>query len=116
MPRRHQEYADWSPERLIRWAAKSGPATKKLISTILESRPYPQQSYNTCFGIMRLGKSYGDQRLEAACARAISIGTCSYRSLESILKTSLDKQPLQSPANASKTVKHSNIREPSYFH
>jgi len=115
MPRRHQEYADWSPERLISWAAKSGPATQKLISKLLESRPYPQQSYNTCFGVMRLGKNYGDDRLEPACARALAIGTCNYRSIESILKNGLDKQPLPAPAPSSKTVKHSNIRKPSYF-
>jgi len=63
MPRKHQKYADWSPERLTNWAAKSGTAMKTVISNLLESRPYPQQSYNTCFGVMRLGKNYGEDRL-----------------------------------------------------
>jgi transposase len=116
MPRRHQEYADWSPERLIRWAAKSGSATKTVISNLLESRPYPQQSYNACFGIMSLGKSFGEDRLEAACARALAIGACNYRSLESILKKNLDKQQLPATAPASKVIKHSNTRKANYFH
>ena len=116
MPRRHQEYADWSPERLISWAAKSGSATKTVISNLLESRPYPQQSYNTCFGVMRLGKSFGEDRLEAACARALAIGACNYRSLESILKKNLDKQQLPATAPASKVIKHSNTRKANYFH
>ncbi len=115
MPRRHQEYADWSPERLVRWAEKSGSATKTVISNLLESRPYPQQSYNTCFGIMRLGKSYGEDRLESACARALAIGTCNYRSIESILKKNLDKQQLPTTAPVSKMVKHSNTRKSNYF-
>ena len=30
---------------------------------------------------MRLGKSYGDERLEAACQRALALGACSYNSI-----------------------------------
>jgi transposase len=116
MPRRHQEYADWSPERLLRWAAKSGVATKTVVSNILDSRPYPQQSYNTCFGLMRLGKVYGDDRLEAACGRGLAIGAGNYRSIESILKKNLDQQPLPATAPTAKVIKHSNTRTPDYFH
>jgi transposase len=116
MPRRHQEYADWSPERLLRWAAKSGVATKTVVSNILDSRPYPQQSYNTCFGLMRLGKVYGDDRLEAACGRGLAIGAGNYRSIESILKKNLDQQPLPAAAPTAKVIKHSNTRTPDYFH
>ncbi len=116
MPRKHQEYADWSPERLTNWAAKSGEATKTVISHLLASRLYPQQSYNTCFGVMRLGKNYGDDRLEAACARALVIGACNYRSIESILKKNLDKQQLPDAEPTQKVVEHSNTRQPSYFH
>jgi len=116
MPRRHQEYADWSPERLMRWAEKSGPSTKTVISRVLDSRPYPQQSYNTCFGIMRLGKNYGENRLEAACARALAIDACNYRSIESILKKNLDKQHLPATPPTAKMINHSNTRKPEYFH
>ena len=42
---------------------------------------------------MPLGKSYGEARLEAACARALALGTASYRSIESILKQGLDRSP-----------------------
>jgi hypothetical protein len=38
-----------------------------------------------------LGKRYGEGRLEAACRRAIRIGACSYKSIESILKHDLDQ-------------------------
>ncbi|MFW8602474.1 IS21 family transposase [Desulfobacterota bacterium M19] len=115
MPKKHQEYADWSPERLTNWAAKLGEATKIVISNILKSRPYPQQSYNTCFGVMGLGKNYGNDRLEAACSRALVIGACNYRSIESILKKNLDKQQLPEAEPTQKVIKHSNIRQPSYF-
>jgi len=42
--------------------------------TILASRPHPQQGFRSCLGIIRLGKSYGDERLEAACQRALTLG------------------------------------------
>src|SRR5262249_42873721 len=55
MPTAHQRYAEWTPQRLIHWAAHSGPATAKVVETILASRPHPQQGFRSCLGIMRLG-------------------------------------------------------------
>lgn len=114
MPPRHQRYLEWSPERFLRWANKIGPHTVKLTDRILSSRAYPQQAYRTLLGILRLGKSYGDQRLEAACSRALIIGANSYRSIESILKKGLDSQPLPEQA-PSPPVHHRNIRGSQYY-
>jgi len=115
MPKAHQQYAEWTPKRLIQWAAASGAATSRVVETILESRPHPQQGFRSCLGIMRLGKRYGDERLEAACRRALKIGACSYKSIESILKQGLDQTPLPHPARANTPVKHDNIRGPEYY-
>ena len=65
---------------------------------------------------MRLGKSYGEDRLEAACRRAIRIGACSYKSIESILKHDLDRQPLPGPPAATTVLTHDNIRGAQYYH
>lgn len=115
MPKAHQHYAEWTPQRLIRWAAGSGPATAHVVETILASRPHPQQGFRSCLGIMRLGKSYGDERLEAACRRAITIGACSYKSIESILKNGLDRRALPEKPKASSVSRHPNIRGPKYY-
>ncbi len=116
MPKSHQEYLDWTPQRFIRWAQKTGLATATVIEQILASRPFPQQGYNACYGVMRLGKSYTDERLEAACARALALGTASYRSIESILKKGLDRRPLPEPAPAKKPIHHENVRGADYYH
>jgi transposase len=115
MPARHQKYLEWTPERFLRWAAKIGPHTAGLAEKIITSRIHPQQAYRTLMGIMRLGKSYSEPRLEAACGRAIAIGSTSYRSVESILKNSLDRKPLQQK-DESVPVQHSNIRGSHYYH
>lgn len=64
---------------------------------------------------MRLGKTYGDARLEAACQRALSIGTCSYTSIESILKAGLDRSDLPMPIALSLPAEHDNVRGPGYY-
>ena len=72
MPRPHREYAEWTPKRLLEWAQQSGPQTAQLVSHILTSRRHPQQGFRSCLGILRLGKTYSSQRLEAACQRPSS--------------------------------------------
>ncbi|MEW6417689.1 MAG: IS21 family transposase, partial [Nitrospirota bacterium] len=71
MPKSHQKHLEWTPSRIINWAEQIGPATGELIETILSTRPHPQQGFRSCLGILRLGKEYSQQRLEAASIRAV---------------------------------------------
>lgn len=116
MPRPHREYAEWTPQRLVEWAKKTGPATAELIGRILESRRHPQQGFRSCLGILRLGKTHGEQRLEAACRRALRIGAASYKSIESILKHKLEHKPLPDNKPDNLSILHDNLRGPDYYH
>ncbi len=116
MPRPHREYAQWTPRRLVDWAHKTGPATGQLIEHILTHRRHPQQGFRSCLGILRLGKTYGQDRLEAACRRALHIGTASYKSIASILKHGLDREPVPEPEQPTLSIDHDNIRGPKYYH
>ncbi len=118
MPASHRHYAKWTPERLVRWAEETGGQTAGVVTAILASRPHPQQGFRSCLGIMNLGRSYGKERLEAACARALALGTTSYKSIQSILKTGLDGQQLpgQSDKQLKLPIDHENIRGPGYYH
>ncbi len=116
MPRPHREYAEWTPRRLVQWAEQSGPATAELVAHILTRRRHPQQGFRSCLGILRLGKTYGQARLEAACRRALHIGAASYKSIESILKHKLDLEPLPEPAQPALPLDHDNVRGPKYYH
>lgn len=116
MPQAHRQAGDWSPQRLAGWAARTGPATEQLILNVLSARKHPQQAYRSCLGILRLGKAYGDARLEAACQRALALGSHSYKSVESILRHHLDAQPLAEPTEPALPEDHDNLRGPSYYH
>jgi transposase len=119
MPKAHQRYLEWTPSRIIRWAAQTGPHTEKLVTQVLESKPHPQQGFRSCLGIIRLGKQYSPQRLEAACSYALSIHGFSYKSVQSILKNGLDQKPTLLPIRESSTLplplQHPNIRGKEYY-
>jgi transposase len=116
MPSSHRAHAEWTPSRLVHWAEKTGPATGRLVAGILRSRPHPEQGFRACLGIMRLGRHHGDERLEAACARAERLRSYSYRTVKNILASAQDHLPLEDeqPAPAP-TPTHNNIRGPHYY-
>jgi transposase len=115
MPSSHRRYADWTPERIRRQAGEIGRNTAALVEIIMRERPHPEQGFRASVGIIRLAKSYGRERLEAACGRALEIGARSYTSVNSILKKKLDaKRP--AAATDGPSIVHSNIRGSGYFH
>jgi transposase len=115
MPSSHRRYADWTPERLRRHAGEIGRNTSALVEIILRERTHPEQGFRACVGILRLAKTYGRERLEAACSRALEIGARSYGSVNSILKNNLDRHRPAMPADGP-AIAHDNIRGPTYFH
>jgi transposase len=116
MPKSHQEYLDWTPSRIINWAAKVGNATAKVVETVMNGREHPAQGFRSCMGIMSLGKRYSPERLEAACRRALIIRGCRYKSIRSILEKGLDKQPLPETDDCRLPIEHHNIRGREYYH
>jgi transposase len=117
MPEAHRRHLEWTPGRLISWGEQAGPSTGRLVAELMARRPHPEQGYRSCLGILRLGRRYGDERLEAACARALAIDAPTYRSVDSILKHGLDRGPLPaaSPTSGLPRREHANVRGPSYY-
>jgi transposase len=81
----------------------------------MASRPHPEQGYHSCLGIIRLADRYSPERLDAACKRSPAIKSYSYKSVNSILKTGLDKVPLKEEISKPGPA-HQNIRGPEYYH
>jgi transposase len=117
MPAAHRAHAEWSPGRLMNWAASVGPATGELVKRLLLEKQHPEQGYRSCLGLMRLARTAGRDRMEAACTRALAIGAHRYRSVASILEKGLDRQPVTGPAQAELALPdHANVRGPDYYH
>lgn len=78
------------------WCAKQaqaiGAACAALVAELLSERIV--ERLRAAQGVLRLAKSYGAQRLEAACARALHHGTLQYRSVKNILVGGHDAAPL----------------------
>jgi transposase len=116
MPPEHRSYAEWSPSRFIQWAGKTGVATAQLVEKILATRPYPEQGYRACLGIIRLGRHYEPERVEAAAERALKFNACSYRSMKAILTAGLDrKQDSRESSGQMSLPLHQNIRGREYY-
>lgn len=113
-PKSHRAHLQWTPSRMVHWAGTIGPNTARLFERILNDKPHPEMGYRGCLGIIRLAGKYSAQRVEAACERALLTGACRYKSVESILRNSLDRTALSTPPPAS-TPPHDNIRGSEYF-
>jgi transposase len=62
-------------------------------------------------------RTYGRDRVEAACARGLEIGARSYGSVQSILQHGLDRQPAAPSARDRELpLLHPNIRGSGYYH
>ena len=104
-----------SPHRLgtqHRYLSAPGPSTtssqpglirSKVIALVWASCAWP--------------RGYGDERLEAACRRALVLEACSYKSIQPILKTKMDQQPLPDGEDVPRRAmpRHDNIRGSAYY-
>ena len=114
MPPHHRFYAQWSPERFIRWAQSIGDDVVEMIQVVLKSREHPEQAFKTCMGILNLVKKHGPDRLNKACARALGFGFYSYKRIKNILDRGLEEEPLTESRELT-VSSHENIRGSQYY-
>ncbi len=117
MPPEHKHYKrmkGWSREYFIEKAAAIGPHAVAAISKILTQRNFIEQTYNSCLGVLRLGEKYGNDRLEAACQRAMAGYKVTYTVIKNILERNLDKASLQTDLFIGIPT-HENIRGAEFY-
>ena len=115
MPRSHRAQAEWTPERMIHWAAKHGPYTRMVVENILGRAEHPEHGFRSCMGIQRLAKQYGSERLEDAAVRGVSLKVFSYRYLANVLKNNIDRLPPKQPSPTEPIPAHENLRGEDYY-
>lgn len=107
MPEKHRAVADWSVERFLSWAAKTGEHTRAYIALLMEQRDHPEQAFKTCAGILRLAATVTPEKMERACVLAMTRQVYSYTYFERLLgmRRKEEEQPIQ----------HENVRGTSYY-
>ena len=115
MPSSHRHYAEWTPERFLRWGSKIGPNTEGLIAAVLARRKHPEQSYRTCLGILHHYRGVAPTRAETVSARALELGALTSKSIASLLSRKPDKSAVKDGAQCT-LFDHANLRGPGYYH
>jgi len=94
MPPHHhrmQQIRGFNKDDLPAMAGRTGEATLQAATLILQNSIYIEQNYKACYGMLMLSKKHGDQRLEAACTRALQGIRVNYTLIKNILERKLDQ-------------------------
>ena len=109
MPSHHRFVLNADSDFFLREAAKIGPQTAAYMTAVLRSRPYPQQAFRTCLGILDLARKYLPAHLETACHNLLPAKLLTYKDLKSELEY-LTKTSSPPPLPA-----HEHVRGDTYY-
>jgi len=115
MPSSHRRYAEWTPDRFRRWAARIGPNTEGLIAAVLASRRHPEQGFRTCLGVLKLYRGVDPARVETVSARALEIGAFNCKSIAALLARKSGASAARDGVTTT-LFDHANLRGPGYYH
>lgn len=115
-PHSHQKHLEWTPQRMRRWGETIGINTGAMIEAIIGTVVHPDHAYGKCLGLLRLAKKCGNDRLELACGRALSLQAISYQSVKNILAKGLENAELpQETEELHPPLFHENVRGSDYY-
>lgn len=95
MPENHRKFLEYNTESFLDWGKDIGHSTLIVVKHFLSMHKVEQQGYKPCASLMKLADRYGTQRLENACAKALSYTPSpSLKNITTILKNGQDKVAL----------------------
>jgi len=114
MPENHKavvEFNNYNGYYYRQRAAKIGNDTFIFVKTLLESVDFEEQAYKSCMAVINFSRTYGNNRVNKACKKALELHSVNYTTLKNILKNGQDKQPANNTADAdTPTPYHENLR------
>lgn len=107
--------------RLKQWASSIGPKTNEVIERIFNGVTIKEQGYNSALSVLKLSRTYSNERLETACEIALpNIRIPRYKHLKSILASNQDIVYLQKKSGDITAAEAKNssggyVRGPEYY-
>jgi hypothetical protein len=95
------QYLLKTPQFCLKLALRMGSHTHQVVERLLADRPLDR--LRSVQAILGLAESVGQNRLEAACRRALYYGDPHYRRIKDILNAALDREPLPDQVVAAPT-------------
>ncbi len=114
-PKNHRLHTQWTVEGSLKWAGHIGEYTHQLLSGLFNGKTHCHQQYRLFLGFIKLGRCFGEKRLEAACHHTLKQGAGTYKRIKAVLEKGLDRQPLPELSQEQRPIQHSNIRGPAYY-
>ncbi len=109
MPANHRFVLNADGNWFQQEAAQIGPQTAAYFAALLQSRPFPQQAYRSCLGILDLAHKHSRDQLETACQHLLPAHLLSYTAV----KSELERLTAEAPAKPLPV--HENIRGKNYY-
>ena len=113
MPPSHQAYTEskeYNAAYYIKKGRSIGSETVAVIDAVLKSKPFVQQAYSACAGILRLASRYTPERLEKACSLMNPKQSANYKRLKNILEHNLDQVELPQNQDENYIPFNENVR------
>ena len=119
MPENHRKFLEYNTESFLDWGKSMGHSTHLVIKHFLFMHKVEQQGYKSCASLMKLADRYGTDRLENACAKALSYTpNPSLINISTIQKNGQDKVVLTSESarvSNKESLKYGITRGASYY-
>ena len=111
----HRFMTEWTPDRFLELAASTDEDVRLYILKILDRKQHPEQAYRSCVGVLSLARKAGNERLSAACKRALGYGVYNYKTIQQILENKMDSCEESLFADQLPMPSHDNIRGENYY-
>jgi len=92
--------------------AKIGNGAYQFVVALLESVDFEEQAYKSCMAVINFSRTYGNDRVNRACNKALSLNSVNYTTLKNILKNGQDMKLINSDSSDADTPTpyHENLR------
>ncbi|RIX34574.1 IS21 family transposase [Corynebacterium falsenii] len=112
-----ERFQAWDAQRVRAWAERIGPATAIVTQRIFESVPIVEQGLDPALAVLRLSRRFSADRVEAACALALTgrIRSPRYAHLHPILATGQDKTATLRPPREEPAEEGGFVRGATYY-